>query len=76
MTCPNCGGNWIGDGVTTPIHCERIECPQDREPDASPLACPPELDASGVCPGCGGTLLGDGESSPIRCPNPECHEQF
>ena len=21
--CPVCGGNWEGDGFTTPIHCER-----------------------------------------------------
>lgn len=74
--CPVCGGNWEGDGFSTPIHCERIECPQDREPDADPLPCSTELDASGVCPGCGWTLLGDGIKSPIRCVNPECHEQF
>ena len=37
--CPVCGGNWEGDGFTTPIHCERIECPTDREPDADPLPC-------------------------------------
>jgi len=29
----------VGDGYTEPIHCERIECPQDREPDAKPLYC-------------------------------------
>jgi hypothetical protein len=24
-TCPNCGGNIIGDGVTTPLACENVD---------------------------------------------------
>lgn len=50
--CPVCGGRWEGDGFTTPIHCENIECPQDREPDADPLPCSePEVDPV-VCVPC------------------------
>lgn len=69
--CPNCGGDWIGDGFTTPIHCERIECPQDREADANPLPC--ELPASdcGPCPACAGSLNGtmryDEYRDAVRC---------
>ena len=37
--CPDCGGKWEGNGYSTPIHCEEIECPQDREPDSDPLPC-------------------------------------
>jgi hypothetical protein len=39
--CPHCGGQWIGDGYTTPVHCENADCPQDREADANPLPCSP-----------------------------------
>ena len=24
MKCPNCGGSMLGDGYTTPIHCEHV----------------------------------------------------
>ena len=38
--CILCGGDMIGDGYNTPIHCERVdiigEC---YEPDCSPIYC-------------------------------------
>ena len=37
--CPVCGGNIIGDGSTSPMHCENVELPIDRECDASVLHC-------------------------------------
>ena len=37
--CPDCGGHWVGDGFTIPIHCENAELPLDREADAPPLRC-------------------------------------
>jgi len=41
MPCPNCGGELIGDGFTTCIHCENVDAPLDREPDADPVYCDP-----------------------------------
>ena len=37
--CKDCGGTMVGDGYTTPMHCEYIDCPEDREADAGPLYC-------------------------------------
>lgn len=43
MTCPVCGGLVLGDGVRTPLVCERVEDGyEDREPDAQPLFCKSE----------------------------------
>lgn len=40
MKCPNCGGQMIGDGYTSTLHCENIiEPPWDLEPDAEPVYC-------------------------------------
>ena len=38
-SCPHCGGQMLGDGVNTPVACERVEVPADRECDALPLYC-------------------------------------
>jgi hypothetical protein len=38
MTCPNCGGNLVGDGYTVVLHCETIEVPS-VEPDGHPVFC-------------------------------------
>lgn len=40
-TCPHCGGCMMGDGVTTPIHCERVILIFDHyeEPDCDPITC-------------------------------------
>jgi hypothetical protein len=40
-TCLFCGGDMLGDGVRTPLVCERVELEnyKDREPDAAPLFC-------------------------------------
>ena len=72
MTCPNCGGNMEGDGVTVPFHCERIECPQDLEPDADPVYCADDRQPDqGACPACAGTLDGrmryDEGSDAVHC---------
>ena len=37
--CHNCGNDLVGDGYTTALHCESVDVPVDREPDASPLYC-------------------------------------
>ncbi len=41
MICKNCGGDMIGDGHTSVIHCEYVE--EDEycfhEPDADPIYC-------------------------------------
>lgn len=39
MYCIFCGGEIVGDGVTTPMHCENVDCPEDLEPDAPVLLC-------------------------------------
>ncbi len=40
-TCPNCGGELIGDGYNSVVHCENAE--EDAywyvEPDADPIYC-------------------------------------
>ena len=41
MTCPNCGGNIIGDGYNSPRCCENVDVPLDRECDAHILYCDP-----------------------------------
>jgi len=41
-TCPHCGGSLMGDGYTTPVHCERISGPFDVAPDSEPILCEPE----------------------------------
>ena len=40
-TCPNCGGNMVGDGWTTVRRCENVdlELVEDMEPDAGPVFC-------------------------------------
>jgi hypothetical protein len=43
MTCTHCGGHMMGDGYTTPIHCERLSVLDlTVEPDAAPIFCEPE----------------------------------
>jgi len=39
FVCPICGGELIGDGYTSVIHCENVDPPMDIEPDADPLYC-------------------------------------
>lgn len=43
MKCPNCGGDMVGDGYTTVLHCESVDLgPEDAvEPDAGPVMCHP-----------------------------------
>lgn len=42
-TCPMCGGSLMGDGVTTPIHCERVSLLDHHEaPDCAPITCAQE----------------------------------
>jgi len=44
MTCNNCGGTMVGDGVTEPIRCENVELGdwEYREPDCNPIDCEDE----------------------------------
>ena len=37
MSCPVCGGTMIGDGYTTPIHCENVDLDPWIEPDFGPI---------------------------------------
>ena len=39
MNCPICGGTMIGDGYTTPIHCEYVDIDPWIEPDFGPIYC-------------------------------------
>ena len=39
MNCPVCGGTMIGDGYTTPIHCENVDIDPWIEPDFGPIYC-------------------------------------
>lgn len=39
MSCPVCGGTMIGDGYTTPIHCENVDIDPWIEPDFGPIYC-------------------------------------
>jgi len=39
MICKVCGGTIVGDGYTSSLHCEFVDAPLDREPDASILYC-------------------------------------
>ncbi|MFA5347065.1 MAG: NUMOD4 domain-containing protein [Methanoregula sp.] len=39
MTCNECGGMMIGDGVTEPVRCENAEGWEDHEPDCNPIDC-------------------------------------
>ena len=39
MSCPICGGTMIGDGYTTPIHCENVDLDPWIEPDFGPIYC-------------------------------------
>ena len=41
-TCPVCGGTIIGDGYTSPAHCENSELPDYVEADSGPYYCTPE----------------------------------
>lgn len=45
MTCPNCGGDIIGDGYNEVYHCEfaEYESYYDHEPDAGIVYCKGEL---------------------------------
>ena len=43
MTCPICGGTMLGDGYTTPIHCENVDLDPWIEPDFGPIYCIEEL---------------------------------
>jgi DNA polymerase III alpha subunit (gram-positive type) len=43
-SCPKCGANLIGDGITIAVHCEFAELPADIEPDAGPIYCDYQLD--------------------------------
>ena len=43
MNCPICGGTMIGDGYTTPIHCENVELDPWIEADFGPIYCIEEL---------------------------------
>jgi hypothetical protein len=48
--CVRCGGAMIGNGYTTARHCENVELPTDREPDADPLYCQPSTgDTAPMC---------------------------
>ena len=43
MNCPNCGGNIVGDGFTTPRHCENSDIIElCLEPDADVHYCTEE----------------------------------
>ena len=42
MSCPVCGGTMIGDGYTTPIHCENVDLDPWIEPDFGPIYCTEE----------------------------------
>jgi len=46
MTCPNCGGDIIGDSYTIVLHCENAEDDRifESEPDAPVILCKKELD--------------------------------
>ncbi len=39
MYCKNCNGTMIGNGFTTPIHCEYVDLPNDVEADSGPHFC-------------------------------------
>ena len=45
-TCPICGGNLIGDGYSSVVHCENVDAPIDVEPDADVIYC------TNVCKNC------------------------
>ena len=44
--CPDCGGEMVGDGYTSAIHCENA--PEEwwfyNEPDANPVYCEGRFD--------------------------------
>jgi len=47
MVCKICGGDMIGDGVTTVFHCENVDVGMlddinSVEPDADPIYCKEE----------------------------------
>lgn len=41
MICPVCGGEMVGDGFHTVIHCENAEYGDyyDQAPDSNPVEC-------------------------------------
>ena len=39
MNCKICGGDMVGNGYTSHIHCEYAEGYEDKEPDAEPTLC-------------------------------------
>lgn len=42
--CPNCGGDIIGDGYTTVLHCEQADEDEvmDADPDSQLICCKPD----------------------------------
>jgi hypothetical protein len=44
MTCSKCGGDIIGDGYTSPMHCEYAETDVGTECDAEITECDFEED--------------------------------
>ena len=39
-SCPACGGQLVGDGYTTVVHCESLDViGEGLEPDAPPVYC-------------------------------------
>lgn len=42
MNCPKCGGTIIGDGYTSPMHCEFAEVDPWAEADAPIVLCTEE----------------------------------
>jgi len=44
-TCPHCGGSLMGDGYTTPIHCERVSGSELHvAPDSYIIYCTGDVD--------------------------------
>ena len=40
LSCPRCGGMYLGDGLNSPLVCENhSEPPEDVEPDSGPYPC-------------------------------------
>lgn len=39
MQCPLCGGEMVGDGYTSVLHCEFAESDLTVAPDSTPIYC-------------------------------------
>ncbi len=37
--CPHCGGELVGDGYTTAVHCENVDLDMSWEADSGPWYC-------------------------------------